>query len=91
MVTTKKSSHSGTASSNGEGSLLLDELFLLLKISEHAPSRYGDMLIYVHENPRCYNICEKGTGIKRAGYNVTLEAKLMVNNEIALGGKSFVW
>jgi hypothetical protein len=49
------------------------------------------MLIYVHENPRCYNICEKGTGIKRAGYNVTLEAKLMVNNEIALGGKSFVW
>ena len=89
MVTTKKSSHSGTASSNGEGSLLLDELFLLLKSSEHAPSRYGDMLIYVHEKPRCYNICEKGTGIKRASNKEALEAKLM-DSEIVQGGKLLV-
>jgi hypothetical protein len=90
MVTTINSSHSDAANSDGEGRLPLDELFLLLKNSEHTPSTDGDMLIYVHEKPRCYNMCEKGTGIKRAGYKKALEAKLMVSNEINQGGKSFV-
>ena len=90
MVTTINSSHRDVANSYGEGRLLLDELFLLLKSSEHAPSTDGDMLIYVHEKPRCYNMCEKGTGITCACYMKALEAKLMVSNEIARGGKSFV-
>jgi hypothetical protein len=70
MVTTRNSVHRDAANSDGEGRLLLDELILILHNSEHAPSVYGDMLIYVHEKPRCYNICEKGTGIKPASNKV---------------------
>ena len=70
MVTTRNSVHRDAANSDGEGRLLLDELILISHNSEHAPSAYGDMLIYVHEKPRCYNICEKGTGIKPASNKV---------------------
>ena len=91
MVTTKNSIDRDIANSDGEGHLLLDELILILHNSEHAPRRYGDMLIYVHEKPRCYNMCETGIGVKRASYKKAFEAKLMVNNEIAQGGKSFVF
>ncbi len=89
MVTAKNSSHRHTTISDGEWDLLLDGFILVLKNSEHVPSRHGDILKYVHEKSRCYNICEKGTGIKRAPCKKALEAELMVNNEIVQGGKLF--
>jgi hypothetical protein len=90
MVTTRNSVHRDTAISDGEGNLLLDEFILILKSSEHVPSANSATLKYVHEKPRCCNICENGTGVKPASYKKTLEAELMVNNEIAQGGKLFV-
>ncbi len=90
MVTTRNSAHRDTTNFDGEESLLLDELILILKSNEHATSMYSDMLKYVHEKPRCYNMCEKGTGANCASYKKALEAKLMVNTEIIKGGKSFV-
>ena len=90
MVTTRNSAQRHTDISDGDRNLLLDEFILVLKSSEHTASTQGDTLKYVHEKPRCCNICENGTGIKPASYKKTLEAELMVNNEIAQGGKLFV-
>ena len=89
MVTIRNSVHRDVANSDGEGRLLLDELILISHNSEHAPSAYGDMLIYVHEKPRCYNMCEKVTDIKCASNKEALEAKLM-GSEIVQGGKLLV-
>jgi hypothetical protein len=89
MVTAKNSAHRHNASSGGEVDLLLDRFILVLKKAEHVPSTHGDILKYVHEKSRCYNICGKGAGIKRAGYKEALEAELMVTNEIVQGGKLF--
>jgi hypothetical protein len=72
MVTTRNSAHRDTINSNGEENLLLDGLILILNSNERATSMYGDMLIYVHEKPRCYNMCEKGTGAKCASYKKLL-------------------
>jgi hypothetical protein len=60
MVTTRNSADEDTANSDGEGNHLLDELTLISKSSEHATNICGDMLIYVHEKPRCYNKCQMG-------------------------------
>ena len=90
MITTRNSAHRDTAIFDGDWNLPLDEFIFVLKNSEQTPSIHSDILKYVHEKPRCYNICENGTGIKRARYEKTLEAELMVNSEIAQGGKLFV-
>jgi hypothetical protein len=89
MVTAKNSAYRSNAISGGERSHLLDRFILVLKKTKHAPSRHGDMLKYVHEKPRCYNICGKDASAKRACYNKALEAELMVTNGIVQGGKLF--
>jgi hypothetical protein len=90
MVTIRNSVDRDAANSDGEGYILLDELILILHNNEHATSTYGDMLIYVHEKPRCHDMCETDTGIKGASCKKALEAKLM-GSEIVQGGKSFVF
>ena len=89
MVTAKNSACRSNAISGGERDHLLDEFILVLKKTEHVPSRHGDILKYVHEKSRCYNICGKDASAKRACYKKALEAELMVTNEIAQGGKLF--
>jgi hypothetical protein len=90
MVTTRNSAYGDTAIFDGDWNLPLDEFIFVLKNSEHTPSIHGDILKYVHEKPRCHDICKNGTGVKRARYKKTLEAGLMVNSEIYQGGKLFV-
>jgi hypothetical protein len=86
MVTTKNI-HEKTFNSDGEEKLLLDELMLTPHHVGHVSIVHGTMLIYVHEQTRCYNICENETGVK-LNYNKMFEAKMMSANEIAKGGKS---
>jgi hypothetical protein len=89
MVTIRNSAHTDITNYDDERSSLLDELISLLKNNEHMTSNHADMLIYVHEKPRCYHTCETSTGAKRASYT-NLEAKMMVNNKITQGDKTIV-
>jgi hypothetical protein len=72
MITTRNSAHGDTAIFDGDWNLPLDAFILVLKSSEHTPSIHSDIFKYVHEKPRCYNICKNGTGVKRASYKKRL-------------------
>jgi hypothetical protein len=89
MVTTKNSSQGCSANSDGVESLPSDGLILILNDIEHAASLHGDMLKYVHEKSRCYNVCEKGEGAKCLSYKRGGEGKLMISTEIAGGDNTF--
>jgi len=67
-MATTKNIQQDPFNSDDEEKLLLDEFILILNSNGHATNTYGDMLIYVHEKPNCYNIREKGTGAKCASY-----------------------
>jgi hypothetical protein len=85
-MVTLRNSHDGSLSKNVER-LLLDKLILISTGNEHVTSADGDRLKYVHEKPACYNICKKGKGVRRAGYE-TFEAKLMLTLKLPKGGKA---
>jgi len=59
MVTKKNFAYRDTISCDGTEGFLLDGLILILNITKHSANRYDDMFKYVHEKPRCYNMCEK--------------------------------
>ena len=89
MVTIRNSAHTDITNYGDERSSLLDELISLLKNNERMTSNHADMLIYVHEKPRCCHTRETSMGAKSVSYT-SLEAKMMVDNKITQGGKTIV-
>jgi hypothetical protein len=86
-MVTLRYSHDGSLDSKGVGRLLLDKLIFISAGNERVTSTDGDRLKYVHGKPACFNICKKGRGVRRAGYN-TFRTKLMLTLKLPKGGKA---
>jgi hypothetical protein len=87
-MATTSNSYANPNHFDGEKCLLLDELFLILNSDEHTTSIYGDILIYVHGEPHCHNVCKKA----QAPIGQIIEnawGKMMTEIRSIKGGKSF--
>jgi site-specific DNA-adenine methylase len=63
-MATTKNNYAHSCHFDRKEKLLLDEFISVLNNTEHMSMSDNDMLIYVHEKPRCYNNCEMVTKIK---------------------------
>ena len=61
-MATTKNIHADPCNFDGETKLLLDGFISVLSNAEHMFISDNDMLIYVHEKSRCYNMCKMPTG-----------------------------
>jgi hypothetical protein len=91
MVTTKDLTHIHAVNSDEAERLLLDVLILIPNDTKHMASLKGDMLKYVHEKSRCYNVCEKGADAKRSSYKKGVEGSFLIGTAINKGGTCFAY
>lgn len=88
-MATTKNIHVEPFNFDGEEKLLLDEFISILSNVEHVSISDTDMLIYIHEKPRWYNMCKIPTGANCGNNKKCLRQKALAKTEVK-GGKSRV-